>query len=151
MSSKFKVGDKILRITDRCSGYFTKGKIYTVLDLDSDGDPRTECDTGEKLVDYAHEFALVRAATKDDRLIAKAKADLAKLEERAALKAKQAAERKAKAERAKVMKGLSPAGKRVVELLRSKPDAFGCQRDHAISLACAIICDDPEKLRKALA
>lgn len=89
--------------------------------------------------------------TPEQRAIAKAEASLRALKDRAAKKAKDAAERKTKAERAKVVRGLSPAGKRVVELLRSKPGAFGCQREHAISLACAIICDDAEKIRKALA
>jgi hypothetical protein len=46
---------------------------------------------------------------------------------------------------------LSKAGKRVVAQLRKNPDAFGCQRDHAIALAAAITGDDADKISKALA
>lgn len=87
----------------------------------------------------------------DDRAIAKAESELAKLKERAAAKAKQAADRKAKAERAKIMRGLSAAGRRVVAMLQAgSASDFGCQRESVIKLASAITGDDPEKIKKAL-
>lgn len=89
--------------------------------------------------------------TKEQKAIAKAEADLAKLKERAALKEKAAAERKAKAEREKLMRGLSPAGRRVVELLRVDTSSFGCQRASVVVLAAAITGDNADKIRKAIA
>lgn len=56
-----------------------------------------------------------------------------------------------KARRAKLMKSLSAAGRRVVDRLMANPDAFGCQRQAVVELAAAITGDDADKIRKALA
>lgn len=88
--------------------------------------------------------------TKSARLILAKEAELARLKEAAANRARATAERKAKAERAKALAGLSAAGKRVVAMLRANPDAFGCQVGYAIDLASAITGDKAEAVRKAM-
>jgi hypothetical protein len=35
----FEAGDKVVRLPEYCGGRFVEGKVYTVSDIDSDGDP----------------------------------------------------------------------------------------------------------------
>lgn len=158
--SKFKVGDRIRIVTDAESGHYgIASPECFVKAKSSDGVVVTEIN--ESSLKWADRygcnwpvkwFALVKSlpTTKAQREIAKAEAVLQSLKDRAAKKAKDAAERKAKAERAKPLKGLTAGGKRIVEALRAKPEAFGCQREVAIALAAAITGDKADDIRKAL-
>lgn len=150
--SKFKVGD-VIECTRDFQPLYTQGRAYAVSGLDEDGDPIITADNGEVLGEQSGWFKLsTRPVSADARLIAKKEAELAALKERAAKKAQQAAARKAKAERAKVMRGLSPAGKRVVAMLQAgSVSDFGCQRDNVIKLAAAITGDKADAIVKALA
>lgn len=168
--SKFKVGDRVrlARYTSRSSLIKSEherrihgGNSGVVERVDENDrvlpyDVRFNNEPGTDGHDWCTEAMLEPMAplaplTKEQKAIAKAEADLQALKDRAAKKAQQAAERKAKAERAKLMRGLSPAGRRVVELLKAKPDLLGCQTKNAAELASAITGDDAEKIRKALA
>lgn len=164
--SKFKVGDRVRLVPQRCGDFLNR--YYLPLDRWNDAraglvvevaESANTMENGEHFsVGGWHwpskwfELAAPLALTKDQRAIAKAKADLAKLEERAALKAKQAADRKAKAERAKALRGLSAAGKRVVAMLQAgSADDFGCQRENVIKLVAAITGDKPDAIKRAVA
>ncbi len=150
MAHTFKAGDRLQCINDG-GGIYTIGRIYKCLGLDEDGDPVIADDTGLKSGEFAGFFALAPRESRFDRLIAAKKAELAKLEAAAAKRAKDAAERKAKAERAAALKGLTAAGKRVVAMLQAGPgNEFGCQRDSVIALTCAITGDNHGKMRKAI-
>lgn len=157
--SKFKVGDRVrvVSIKDRHG--------HTCADwVDSGGVGRVDVVSGVSGMAEGYQvyleggscyeprmLELAAPLTKEQRAIAKAEAELAKLKERAAAKAKQAADRKAKTERAKIMRGLSAAGRRVVAMLQAgSASDFGCQRESVIKLASAITGDDPEKIKKAL-
>ena len=152
--SKFKVGDRVVRINTPQTD-MPVGGVFLVTDVwgdqiqftDLKGDRRTRSD----LENFALTKKKASQPTKEQRAIARAEADLQALKDKAAKKAKTAVERKAKAERAKVMRGLSPAGKRVVDVLRQKPDAFGCQREAAVLLVAALTGDDHVRITRALA
>jgi hypothetical protein len=150
--SKFKVGDRVRCI--ECSGVShgpQQGSSYTVSCLGHSDDIGLK-ELGESTPGwFVSRFILDAPQTKEQKAIAKAEADLQALKDKAAKKARDAAGRKAKAERVKVMRGLTAGGRRIVEALRDKPEAFGCQREMAIALAAAITGDDADKIRKALA
>lgn len=166
---EFKVGDTVKIIDNRGGDVeymgLQIGQIGTVIRVEPDyysGELPYQVDfDGRHMWPKLHQIqsAMTRGRlSSDDRAIAKAQAEfakaqaeLAKLKERAAAKAKQAADRKAKAERAKIMRGLSAAGRRVLAMLQAgSASDFGCQRESVIKLASAITGDDPEKIKKAL-
>ena len=155
--SKFRIGSYVIAV----GGYdtqanepvkFIHGEKYLVLShKDDTGCIRVRSPGGAEGDRFEHWFAPAPPGSKEQKAIAKAEADLAKRKERAALKEKAAAEKKAKAARAKLMSGLTAGGKRIIEALRAKPEAFGCQREMAIALAAAITGDKADDIRKALA
>lgn len=156
--SKFKVGDRV-RCT-RCSGVPhgpQGGAVYTVSSLGESDDLGLAELPNQSPGWFSSRFVLLETKsgakrTKEEMAIAKAESNLAALKERAALKAKQAADRKAKAERAKALRGLSAAGKRVVAMLQAgSADDFGCQRDNVIKLVAAITGDKPDAIERAVA
>lgn len=167
--SKYKLGDRVLirpypgkdksrNISSECWAACV-GRVGEIKEFRTDTDG-----TIAHRVDFPHTFWWLEERhmmgvdekptplTADQKAIAKAEANLAALKERAAKKAKQAAERKAKAERAKALRGLSAAGKRVVSMLKAgSADDFGCQRESVIKLVAAITGDKPDAIKRAVA
>lgn len=166
--SKFNVGDRVKTIK-KTYGDIPAGSCGVVTRSEPAG-VHMRADSHPKTNDIIHDrngagywyvddhLALIqddhqaRPVSKQGRLIAAKEAELARLKEAAAKRAKLAAERKAKAEQAKVLAGLSVAGKRVVAMLQSGAASdFGCQRDNVILLAAAITGDKADAIKKALA
>lgn len=54
--SKFKAGDEV--ISNASSGTRTTDKVYTVVSVDNEGDPRIICDDGRKRLFFARDFTL---------------------------------------------------------------------------------------------
>ncbi len=161
--SKFKVGDKVIlrghtyqKVPQDAEAVITQidgmdGLFCREIAASHTMGNMTHCRNGAGLYYFLNQVVPVPPQTKEQKAIAKAEADLAALKEKAAAKAKKAAELKAKRERAKLMAGLSKAGRRVVEMLRGNAESFGCQRDHVIALAAAITGDKADDIRKAIA
>lgn len=126
--SKFKVGDVVKVV---CTDHFQyrRGQFFVVAKVDPDGDI------------YDAQGICICVRNNPTRV---------KIMSRTSVKAAKQAERKAKADRAKLLRELSPAGRRVVAMLSASEAAFGCQRDAAIKLTAAITGDDPAKLARAI-
>ncbi len=60
---KFKKGDKI-EYLEASTESLTKGKVYTVIGLDMDDDPRFVDNNGEESYEYAYNFKLVSKSGK---------------------------------------------------------------------------------------
>lgn len=103
---------------------------------------------GMKCKDRDTIMEIIDGAVSPEVLAARKK--LEALEAAEAKKHERLADQKAKRELAKLLKGLSPAGKRAVLWFRSHKDAFGCQRLSALELIAAVTGDDPAKIAGAV-
>lgn len=143
--SKFKVGDLITR-TREAQTDVPVGGTFRVIETDGSHFFAFIDKAGDRRVrsDYEN-FRLTGHG--DSRLLRKAEREIVRKEmELQALK-----DRKAKRERAKTLRNLSPAGKRVVAMLQAgSAQDFGCQRENVIALVAAITGDKADDIKKAL-